>query len=263
MPPREFFVGTAKGTFVVALVLCLVCSAVVSIAAVSLKGIQEANQALDKRKNVLLAAGLAEKSSSAAEVNRVFDESIVRKFVDLDSGESFAPDSEALPIDADSYDPIKASNDPKTREEVKPDGALPGIQHREPYAEVFEIRKDGELDGFILPIYGKGLWSTLRGFLAVGSDGETVRGITYYSHAETPGLGGEVDNEGWKALWPGKKIYEESGEVGLSVLKGKAEGDDPYAVDGLSGATITTKGVDNMVKYWLGPEGFGKYLAKH
>lgn len=259
MPPRDSW----QGTFLVALVLCLVCSAVVSIAAVSLKGAQDANKALDKKKNVLLAAGLCEKSSSADEIDAKFDEVIVRKFLDLDSGEVFAADAEDLPFDAATYDAKKAAKDPKQNKPVEPAGALPGIADREPYAEFYEIQEGGTVQGYVLPIYGKGLWSTLYGFIALEADKETVKGITYYSHAETPGLGGEVDNANWKALWPGKKVYEEGGDVGLGVVKGKAAADDAYGVDGLSGATITSKGVDDMVKYWLGPTAFGKYLAQH
>lgn len=254
MPPRDSW----QGTFVVALVLCLVCSAIVSAAAVFLKPAQEANKALDKKKNILLAAGLCEKDSSAEEVNGIYADSIVEHLVDIDTGEVVDPEASDLPIDPATYDAKKAANDPDLQEPVT-DGALPGIAHREPYAEVYEIVEAGETKGYILPIYGKGLWSTLYGFIAVEGDGKVVKGITFYSHAETPGLGGEVDNAGWKALWPGKQIYEEDGEVGLGVVKGA--GTDDYSIDGLSGATITSKGVDNMVKYWLGPDAFGKYLA--
>ena len=204
MPLRDF-IKTPMGTIVVALVLCLVCSAVVSTAAVSLKGIQEKNKALDKKKNILLAAKLCEPSTSSADVAARYDEVIVEHLIDVDTGEIIdEEDAEELPIDPEEYDPRKAANDPELQEKVE-DGALPGITHREPYAEVYEIKIDGETDGYILPIYGKGLWSTLFGFIAVEADKETVKGITYYSHAETPGLGGEVDNAGWKALWPGKK----------------------------------------------------------
>lgn len=258
MPLRDF-VKTPLGTFAVALVLCLACSAVVSVAAVALKPAQEANKALDKKKNILLAASLCDKDSSAEEVKTIYDEKIVEHLVDIDTGQVVDPESSDLAIDPEAYDAKKAANDPDLQEPVK-DGALPGIAFREPYAEVYEIVSDGKTDGYILPIYGKGLWSTLYGFLAVEADKETVKGITFYSHAETPGLGGEVDNAGWKALWPGKKIYENDGQVALGVVKGKSS--DEYGVDGLSGATITSKGVDNMVKYWLGPNAFGQYLAK-
>lgn len=255
MPPRD----SVWGTVLIALILCVVCSLVVSSAAVGLKSAQEANKALDKKKNILLAAGLCEKGSSSDEVNGIYDENIVEHLVDIDTGEVVDTESGDLPIDPATYDAKKAANDPDLREPVL-DGALPGIANREPFAEVYEIVSDGATQGYILPIYGKGLWSTLYGFIAVEADGKTVKGITYYSHAETPGLGGEVDNPNWKASWAGKNIYKQDGEVGLGVVKGVAT--DDYGIDGLSGATITSKGVDNMVKYWLGPNAFGKYLAK-
>ena len=93
-------------------------------------------------------------------------------------------------------------------------------------------------------------------------DGNSVLGLTFYEHAETPGLGGEVDNPRWKAQWPGKQIMDDGGNIKLHILKGKAEQPDAYTVDGLSGATLTTRGVDNLIHYWLGEHGFGPYLAR-
>ena len=125
----------------------------------------------------------------------------------------------------------------------------------------------------ILPIYGKGLWSTLYGFIAVDADGQTIRGITFYEHGETPGLGGEVENPAWKALWPGKSAFSAEEIKGSSldhlptpiiqVAKGQVTSETVQAehkVDGLSGATITSNGVTALVRYWLGPDGFGSYL---
>lgn len=253
MPPRD----STLGTFMVALVLCLVCSSIVAVAAVMLKPLQDYNKELDRKKNILLSAGLCEKSASAKDVDSVYEESIVARLVNLETGELVGED-----IDPATYDAKKAAKDADLQVAVQPEGGLPGIKFREPYAFVYEIQKSGQTDGYILPIYGKGLWSTLYGFIAVGADRQTVRGITFYAHAETPGLGGEVDNQRWKDLWPGKQAYAENGDVALTVLKGKAEADDPHAVDGLSGATITTKGVDRLVQYWIGPDAFGRYLSQ-
>ena len=254
MPQRD----STLGTFLVALVLCLVCSTIVAVAAVKLKPRQDYNKELDRKKNILLSAGLCEKSASASEVDSVYEESIVARLVNLETG-GLVSEGE---VDLATYDEKKAASDKELQVAVHPKGALPGIKFREPYAFVYEIQKEGQTDGYIVPIYGKGLWSTLYGFIAVGADHQTVRGITFYKHGETPGLGGEVDNTRWKALWPGKQAYDENGNVALTVLKGKAEADDAHAIDGLSGATITTKGVDNLVKYWLGPDAFGRYLSQ-
>ena len=115
----------------------------------------------------------------------------------------------------------------------------------------------------ILPVEGLGLWSTLYGFLAVDADLETIRGLTFYEHAETPGLGGEVDNPRWKSLWPGRRTTVD-GEPRIEVIRGRAgpPGEDPYRVDGLSGAAITGRGVTNLLRFWLSDEGFRPYLTR-
>ena len=104
----------------------------------------------------------------------------------------------------------------------------------------------------------------MKGFLAVDADGKTVRGLTFYEQGETPGLGGEVEADWWKTLWSDpkfpKKIYDPDGNVAIQVIKGRAEKTDPYAIDGLSGATITSRGVTNIVRFWFGPEGFKPFL---
>jgi len=114
----------------------------------------------------------------------------------------------------------------------------------------------------VLPVYGKGLWSTLYGYLALKKDIETVQGLTFYEHGETPGLGGEVDNANWKAQWVGRQVYDETGTPALGVSKGPAPEEDPFLVDGLSGATITSIGVSNLVQYWVSDEAYGSYLNK-
>ena len=124
-------------------------------------------------------------------------------------------------------------------------------------------KQGGAVDQLVLPIYGKGLWSALYGFLALSADGTTVRGITFYEHGETAGLGAEVDNPKWKAIWPGKQVFDESGKIRLEVIKGRVSPTSPtvqYEVDGISGATITSKGVSHLIRYWLGPDAFGPFL---
>ena len=135
-----------------------------------------------------------------------------------------------------------------------------GLSTRSKYAKVYLQKDDaGELNTVILKHWGKGLWSTMYGFIALEPDANTIKGFAYYSHGETPGLGGEVDNPGWKNQWIGKKIYDDEGNVDLKVAKGSADGSD-YQVDGLSGATITANGVTSSVKYWFGEHGYAKIL---
>ncbi|TWT36371.1 Na(+)-translocating NADH-quinone reductase subunit C [Posidoniimonas corsicana] len=247
---------STAGTFIVATVLCVVCSFLVAGTAQLLDGKIKSNKVVDRKKNVLIAAGLVDASASPEQVDKEYDDKIKEVMVDLATGQPVSDDE--LPK---GYDPKKAANDPKLNVPVE-NNALMGIRNREPYAPVYKIASGG----YVLPVYGKGLWGTLWGFLALEDDATTVKGITFYDHKETPGLGAEIaDSEQWKEQWPGKKAIDSNGDVQLQVKKGKTASDNPafdYTIDGVSGATITSKGVDHLIKYWLGDDGFGKYLAK-
>lgn len=248
---------TLVGTFAVAAVLCVACSLMVSGAAQGLKDRIEENEEVDKKKNVLLAAGLCEKNATKDAVNKIFKTSIREVVVDFATGQPLS-DSEVTERFGAKYDAGKASKDPSLQVAIEPADALMGVRHRAPASPVYQVVDGDQVQGFIFPVEGKGLWSTLKGFLAIEADGTTVRGITFYSHAETPGLGGEVDNEGWKAKWQGKKVFGEGGDVALGVIKGTASSE--YQIDGLSGATITSNGVSGIVSYWMGDNGFGPFL---
>ena len=171
-----------------------------------------------------------------------------------------------MSFDVDKYDPRLAARDPELSVKISREADTAGIKRREKYAYIYKISDDNDqLTQIVLPIYGKGLWSTLYGFLALESDANTVAGITFYEHGETPGLGGEVENEQWQSQWIEKTVYDDQGEVELAVIKGQVDPSAPeatYKVDGLSGATITSNGVTGMIQYWLGPNGFGPYLDR-
>lgn len=242
-----------------ATVVCAVCAVFVSGAAVGLKDRQDANRLLDRQQKVLTVAGLIEEGAamSREEVQALYDESIEAKVIDLATGD---PNAE---VDAGSFDQVKASKDPE-RSVAAPENPSK-IMRLPNQALVFDVKKDGKLVGLILPIEGYGLWGTLYGYLALAPDAKTIVGITFYSHKETPGLGGEVDNPRWKALWPGRKAFNEEGVATIAVKKGPAgsPAEDPYQVDGLSGATLTSRGVTNLLHFWLGEHGFGPYLEKY
>lgn len=233
-----------------ALALCLVCSTLLSFAAVGLRDRQESNKQLDKKKSVLYAARLLAPSddASAERIAELFA-NIEAKVVDIETG-AYVEGADPETFDEDSVEWVPAPEN------------MAGVSEIPEHVRVFLVKENGKLDMVVLPIFGKGLWGTLYGFFAVDADMETARGITYYNHKETPGLGGEVDNPKWKNRWPGRKIYDGEGDVALQVIKGTAGdvAEDPYHVDGLSGATITSRGVSNMLHFWLGDKGFGPYL---
>ena len=244
-------------TLVVALALCIVCSVIVSAAVVILKPIQEINKTLDRKRNILAAAGMLEKNATAEDINRQFSD-INTRVVDLNTGK-FADDA----VDLARYDPLKAAKDPDLSEALTTKQDVAKISRREQYAVVYLVENpQGDIEKLILPIRGYGLWSTLYGFIALESDGNTIAGLGFYEHGETPGLGGEIDNPRWKAFWPGKQVYRD-GEVEIGLVKGSvdpADVDASWEVDGLAGATLTSKGVTNLVHFWLGKNGFEPFL---
>jgi Na+-transporting NADH:ubiquinone oxidoreductase subunit C len=225
---------------------------VVSTAAVVLKPEQQANKTRDLKRNILMAAGLFDPTLS---VEAQFEQ-VETRVVDLDSG-TFTD------IDPAGFDQRASAKDPGASIRLLGAADVAKIQRRENQALVYLVKDGaGALDKIILPIHGYGLWSTLYGFIALEADGNTVAGLGFYEHGETPGLGGEVDNPRWKAIWPGKQVYQ-ADQVAIEVLKGAVSAgsaQQQWQVDGLSGATLTTKGVNNLVRYWLGEQGFKPLL---
>lgn len=241
-----------------AALVCVLCGIGVAGAAVALKPRQDENKVLDQQKQVLSVAGLLKpgQAVSPAEVKSLFDKNIRPEVINLKTG---AP---AKDVKAEGFDQRRAQKDPATSTAAPENAAK--VFRLPNNALVYHVLKDGKTDMLILPIEGYGLWSVLYGYLALDDDTNTVKGITFYAHAETPGLGGEVDNPKWKALWPGRTIYDDKGQVALSVIKGQAgpAQADPHHIDGLSGATITSNGVTNLVKFWFGEHGFKPYLEQ-
>lgn len=258
-------------TIAIAVALCLVCAVLVSFAAVALKPLQIDNKAADMKKNILDVAGLLEEG---ADINAAFSEKIEAKIVDLETGDYVEN------VDADEFDQRKAAKDPAQSVAIPKDKDIAHIRVKAKYAKVFLVKEGGVTKSIILPMHGYGLWSTLYGFLSLDADGQTVQSINFYDQAETPGLGGEVVNPNWRALWKGKKVYAETdqpslekgliteadiGEPALSLIKGVVDNTKPgsqYQVDGLAGATLTSTGVTNLVRYWMSNEGFAPYLKK-
>jgi Na+-transporting NADH:ubiquinone oxidoreductase subunit C len=254
-------VNSVRYTVLFALAVCLVCSLLVASAAVLLRERQQANQLLYLQKNMLQATGLVKtgEAVSDSEVRRIFDRYIRLRLVDLQTGEYV----EHPTIDPARYDQRHARSDPAQSRAAPPN--LSQIKRIPDLATVALVVKGGKPQQVVLPIEGIGLYGTLYGFVALDRDLRTIRGLAFYENRETPGLGGEVDNPKWKARWPGRKAFDDSGKVRIALVKGGGVGPpakDPYRVDALSGATITSNGVTRMLHFWLGDNGFGPFLEK-
>lgn len=256
---------TVSRTLKVALALCVVCSVIVSAAAVSLKPAQITNRNLDIKTNILAAAGMLEQGAGKDQVEETFDRFEV-KLLDLQTLEYVDP-SEVSASEAMSYDQYRAAADPQLGRELDDDEDPASIKRKAKVARVFVLEDGDELTRVVLPIHGYGLWSTLYGFISLEGDANTIEGLTFYDHAETPGLGGEVDNNRWKQQWVGKKVYDENDldEPKIRLVKGGVSAgasEKEHKVDALSGATLTSRGVEDLVNYWMGERGFAPYLKK-
>jgi Na+-transporting NADH:ubiquinone oxidoreductase subunit C len=244
-----------KKTLVVALVLSLVCSMLVSVSAVVLRPLQIVNATVDRQRNILAAADLLDEDTDIAEAFSRIEAHVV----DLESGE-FNDD-----VDAASFDQRRAARDPAMSKALARKQDIAGIGRLGRYATVYLVKDGDAVEQIVLPIHGYGLWSTLYGFIALEPDLNTVVGLKYYEHSETAGLGAEVDNPAWLSQWKGRRVFNASGEPVLRTVKGVslATGDAAfYEVDGLAGATLTSDGVTNMLHFWLGEQGFGPFLVK-
>lgn len=245
---------STKKVFIVAFSLCLVCSLLVSIAAVGLKPIQEENKVKERKENILKAAGIYNEDISVDELYK----RIEAKVVDLSTGKY-------VDVDPSTFDQRKAAKETASSIRIPSGEDKAGIVRRSKYASVYLLMDGGKLKRIILPVHGKGLWSTMYGFIALAPDFNTIKQFGFYEHGETPGLGGEVDNPKWKSLWVNKKIYNAAGIPVINVIKGHVGTSDPQAVhevDGLAGATLTSRGVAHLVQYWLGENGFEPYLKR-
>ncbi len=234
------------------LVICLVCAALVSIAAVGLKPLQTANKLLDKQTKILEASGLL--ADAGKDIVSTYNKRVAAKMIDLKTGAIIDGDVNTFDERSDSRDSAKST---------KPANDIAGLSRRADRAVIYLVKNEqGQLETIVLPIVGAGLWDLMYGFVGLSPDFNTVQSVVYSDLKETPGLGAEVLNPKWKALWPGKKMFNEQGDIAIKLVKGGAKKGDAHGVDALSGATLTSNGVERTIHFWLGDEGYGPFIAK-
>lgn len=237
------------------LVLAFVCSALVAGAAVGLRPLQEANKTLDQKKNILYAADLYQES---VPVDELFA-NIETKIIELSSGQFVSPEQ----INPTTYNQVKAALNQQFSSALSKDADVASLGRVENYSFVYLVKQNNRIDQIILPVRGKGLWSTMYAYVALSSDLNTINGVSFYEHGETPGLGGEIENRSWQQSWQGKQIYNEQQEPIIGLVKGKVDTktiEAPFQIDGLSGATLTANGVSNLMEFWFGDHGFKPFF---
>lgn len=237
--------STPKGNGYVigfAAIICIACSVLLSAASSTLKAKQDYNVEMDRKMNVLKAFGVAIRDAngkpiSGAEVERIFREKIKEIILDGETGQ-----------------PLEGLTSADVSEkELKEGKRLP----------LYTFAEEGRVLKYAFPVSGKGLWSTIYGYLALERDLATIAGVTFYRHGETPGLGGEVEKDWFQANFKGKRIWGDGKLIPFEVVKGTVadkypQGND-HAVDGISGATLTGKGVTKFINRDL--EMYEKYFS--
>ncbi len=248
--------STAK-IIVVAFTISLICSSLVSTVTVLLKPTQIANKEREQQQYLL---EIIERQPGIKELfDEVGAQYVEAKIVDLATGQYHPV------LNPDTYDVHKAARDPNQSVAISHKHDIAKIKRRAKYAPVYLVRQNDAIKFVILPIYGKGFASMLYGYLGLAADTNTVIGLNFYEHSETPGLGGRVSNRAWLDQWRGKRVRDPEGKLSIGVARGKVAPDSPvaaYEVDGISGATWTSRSVHNLVRFWLGDQGFGPYLQQ-
>jgi Na+-transporting NADH:ubiquinone oxidoreductase subunit C len=219
-----------KNKYVFILTVTVVCSFLLSLAAEGLRELYAKNVEVDKKKNILRAIGLDIDSFTIPDIDKYFNDNIDTLIVDILGNVIY----EISILDLDEI-------------ENKQTGEIQYFYDNKEYLPLYNETINNVL---ILPISGKGLWSSLYGYFAIDANNySTVKGITFYAHGETPGLGAEISKKWFQNNFIGKEIYSINNNLeSITVMKGKASIDNKYQVDGISGATITSNGVTTLLK---------------
>ena len=254
--------GDARRTVLVAAGICVASSFILATAKGSLTAIHAENRRLDTVRNILVAGELFEED---VDIAAIYAESIEPVMIELATGETLPEERFDDVLNVSEFDIEAVARHPEHGRVLDSTVDVAQITRAPKYMVVYLVRAGDGFEKIILPVHGRGLFSMLYGFLALEADLSTVSGITFYDQGETPGLGGEITNPRWQQIWKGKEAFGETGELRLTVVKGTVDPASPDAVhqiDGLSGATMTTRSVDNLVKFWLGAEGYGPLLER-
>ena len=250
-------------TIGVVVAICFVAAIFVSSAAVGLKPIQDENKKLDLLKNILIAGDLYNEDTE--NIAQTFNSNIDAEIVNLSDGDVVPKEDYDEVLNLGDFNVKAVANSELHGKSIDASKDIAGIQRMPKEMAIYKVKGEKGYDKFIFPIYGKGLWSTLYGFIALDKDLHTIKGFTFYEHGETPGLGGEVDNPRWKKQWVGKQAYDENWNLKIEILKGLTDPNSAnykYQVDGLSGSTLTTRGVSNLVRFWLSDAGYKPLIDK-
>ncbi len=180
-------------------------------------------------------------------------DSLQTRIVDFSTG------TYATGIDANTFDVETAQTDPASSIELAPEIDIAGLGRRSNYSPVYLLHKDEELMLVILPVHGVGYQSVIRAWLVLAGDLDTIKAFSIFEQGETPGLGSRIEDPVWQAQFNNRSLRDDSGALRLTVVKGKSQND--FEIDGITGATRTGNGINNLMEFWLGDFGYGPFLS--
>lgn len=246
---------SVMGTMVFIVTLSLLCSFMITGTAELLKERKLVKKRDELKRYVLMAADVD--ISGDKDFRAIFEKSVTPILIDIESG-AIEPKER---IEVMDFDERMAAINPEKSRKPKKDTAR--IRSRADEVRVFKVFDDqGQLSSVVMPIYGKGLWSIIYGYVALKPDFNTIENIVIYEHGETPGIGDFLNDPEWTDKFRDKLVFDEAGKVALKVVKGGAKEGDVSGVDAVSGATMTGRGVQRSIQFWFGEEGFKTFLDK-
>jgi Na+-transporting NADH:ubiquinone oxidoreductase subunit C len=234
-------------TIVVAFLVSAICAVLVSGATVLLRPIQTANRAAEEQAQIAdLVQGIPGMSALLEQAGGTLSTVVI----DLESGRA------ATDISTETLETALADQANWTALEAGSD--LAGLGYRPNYAQIFLLRDGDTVLSALLPVAGQGYGGRIDAIVAVHGDMNTIAGIAITQHSETPGLGARIKDRSWQDSFPGTLIRDASGQVRFNVARATSSTD--YEVDGITGATRTGNGITNMMRFWLGPDGYGPLI---
>jgi len=247
---------TRLRTLLVAAAVALACSALVSVAVLLLRPVQQSNALAERNRAILDAAG---RLPAAADERAIADayQTLDVRVVDLQAQTLGADGPVADPRLYDHW----ALPDDSPYVLDRPGTAAPGQPSQLPrYIPVYLVWSGSSLQRLVLPLHGPGMWSTLYAYLALEPDFRTIAAVVVYRHGETPGIGDRIEDPKWLRSWHGKQVYDARGDVAFDVTR--SAGQSPYQVDLISGASVTSDNLGDVVRFWMGPQGYAPLLAR-
>ncbi|MCF6337066.1 MAG: Na(+)-translocating NADH-quinone reductase subunit C [Gammaproteobacteria bacterium] len=243
----------------VVFIVALVCSIMVSVAAVSLRPYQLAHQIFNRAEHIVKLADLMPANTDTLSKKDLMDIflQLDARVIDIDTGR-FEKNLNPL-----TFDQRKAAASLGHYVTIPAEYDVAHLGRRSQFATIYLVWDGEQIKRIIFPIHGQGMWSTIYGYIALQADLNTIAAVTFYEQGETPGLGTQIQLPGWQSKWQGRQLWDGTGELRFRIATERVVPESMaarYEVDGLSGATVTASGVTNLMHYWFGEHGFQPFL---